>query len=353
MANVKTEHFSTIIVNEKVSYWIITLSEINWEDLKKHFLKGTFFITTFEKHNLKKNDVILIFQKHSINLKSHGFVAICQIKANIGKNELNINIFKDINMAKFISSISSLELFNEPLKYSKIESMLKKDCKNTNDFCTSAVFGSKYTKQKSVFFQLPNKLGYSLVKNLIALSDGEIEIGSTGSKNISKNEKKGEIFDDPPYSSSEEEVDDEPPYSSDSENSDDSTNDSMYDIANENDVRVVIGHIPILMIPCNLFEWSNDEYVTIKNFKKHFLECENCDKTDNNNCNIYPFVKNSLVHCTDITDENMIDSYLDYYHKEKICKFELVGNDKKNDHIYVFRILAKRHIYHNTILIMW
>lgn len=340
--------FSTITVNKHVSYWIFVLSEINWEDLKKNFSKNIFYITSFGKHEFDKNDVIFIFQKHTINLKLHGFVAICQIKDNLLDNDLEIVIFKDSNMAKYISSISALELFNTPLKIYQIESTLKSEC-GAGEFTTTSTFYSKYTKDKSVFIKLPFCLGYSLLKNLIALSDDEIDTNSKNSKSsksskLSRNEKKDDDFTETPYSSSESEFDDEPYYSSDESDTCESPND---------DVRVVIGHIPILMIPCAGFEWNSDEFMTIKNFKKHFLECKKCDKIDNNNCSSYNFIQKSLLHCSDLMEVQNIDAYLEYYHEGKICKFELIGKDREYDHAYIFRILSKHHIYHNCVLIMW
>ena len=160
-------------------------------------------------------------------------------------------------------------------------------------------------------------------------------------------ETKEDNFDDPPNSSSESEFDSEPPYSSDSDL------DSDYDYNNNDDVRIVIGHIPILMEPCNEFDWNMDEFMTIKSFKKHFLTCKKCIKTDNNECSVYPFVQNCLIHCDNMTDEKQIDGCFEYYHNGTPCKFELVGNDRNNNHMYVFRISLKHHIYHNTILVMW
>lgn len=343
-----TETFSTIIVNLSSLYWIFVLSEINWEDLKRKFFKNTFYITSFGKHTFKKSDVILIFQKHSTNTKMCGFVAICQIKDNLGENYLDIVIFKDLNMAKYISSISALEVFNTPLKVSQIDTILKADCK---DFTTAVAFNAKYTKNKSLFTMLPTQLGYYLLKNLIALSDGTLDLSSKIKPGQKKKIEKSicsssdtKMTETIETTEEDDKWDEIPAYSSDSTES---------ETDSDSDIKVVIGHIPILMIPCHTFDWNVDEYMTIKSFKKHFLECNKCDKTDNNNCNVYPFAQNCIIHCTDLKEDKAINSYLEYYHEEKICRFELLGKDKKNNHMYVFRILSKHHVYHNTLLVMW
>jgi len=90
--------YSTITVDNSTQYWIIILSEINWEDLRKHFMSNTFFLTSFKEHEFKEKDVVLIYQKHSLNARLHGFVSICQIKENIGVNRSGTFIFKDKNM---------------------------------------------------------------------------------------------------------------------------------------------------------------------------------------------------------------------------------------------------------------
>ncbi len=351
-----TELLASFVISNDTSYWIFVLTEINWEDLKKNFMKKELYITSFGKHPIKQNDIVLLYQKHTSNLRLHGFVGACQIMKNIGENNIGVTIFKDFNMAKYISSISAVELFNEPYKTSTIDHMLKIECSNSGDFTTATAFNSKYTKEKSTFLQLSNILGHSLLKNLISLSDNEVDLISKDNKStktkLSRNEKKSDNFNDAPYSSSESEFEnDEPYYSSDS----DSNLENEYDT--HNDVRVVIGHIPILFEPCNEFDWNKDEYMTTKSFKKHFLNCNKCIKTDNNECNIFPFVKNSILHCTDMKDDKQISACLEYYHNQKICKFELEGNDRKNDHIYIFRLLCKNseenHMYHNQIIVMW
>lgn len=353
------ETFSTIVVDKFVKYWLFVLSEMNWEDLKRNISKNVFYITSYGKHEFKSKDVVLIFQKHSTNPKLHGFVAIIQIKENLGENKLNklnITIFKDINMSKYISSMSALELFEIPYKISQIEHILKNEC--PSDFKNSSGFTTKYTKEKSIFINLSNKLGYSLLKNLMALSDQKIDQidltsksskkSSTSSKSVSESELELELESESDDTDDTDDTDntDTSYYSSSSESNYESESD-------DDDIRVVIGHEPILMIPCNEFEWCENEFMRIKKFKKHFLECKKCDKIDNNNCNVYPFVNNCIIHCDDMNDITQIDSCLKYYHEGKICKFELEGKDKKDNHMYVFRILSKHHVYHNTILVMW
>lgn len=344
--NNNTNNFINSLVDNTTSYWIIVLTEINWEDLRRNLERKVLFITTFGKHPVKKKDIVLIYQKHTINAQLHGFVGFCQIAENFGLNNKGVVIFKDQNMAKHISSLLIAEYFKEPYKTTIIDHILKTECSEYGCYSTASAFNAKYTKEKTTFIQLPTVLGYSLLKNLVALSDNQVDLTSKNTNKLSRNETSDDDNDDAPYSSSESEFDEEEVYSTDSDESED-------DFFNNNDVRVIIGHIPILMEPCNEFDWNKDEFMTVKSFKKHFLNCKKCIKTDNNECNVCPFVQDSVIKCIDVTDEKAIEECLDYYYNGKICKFELVGDDRKKHHMYIYRILSKHHHYHNAILVMW
>lgn len=352
------ETFSTITVDKNISYWMFVLSDINWEDLKKNLMKDVFYITSFGLQELKSNDIVFVYQKHTTNLKLHGFVCVFQIDKNIGLNKMNIKIFKDVNMSKYISSIIAIELFTEPYKISSIEHILKKECPNV--FTSYTSFNLKYTKNKSVFMPIDKSLGYSLLKNLFALSDNQIELKSANSSKSKQSNKKSDKKSvttnqsKPSVYKSEQSIQSE--QSSDCYSTEDYTSDTESDYddyENNDDVRVVIGHVPILMEPCNNFTWSKEEYMTIKNFKSHLLNCKKCNKIDNNDTSIYNYINNSVIHCSEMKNEEEIESCLKYYYNCSTCKFELIGNDRKNDHIYIFRIVSKHHIYHNCLLIMW
>ena len=135
--------------------------------------------------------------------------------------------------------------------------------------------------------------------------------------------------------------------------SDDESSDSLSE--SDSDILHKVGHIPILMIPCDKFnnnikktKWSENDI-----FMDHFLKCEKCDKIDNNNINIINFLNQSKIHYDEISDEDDIDEYLYYYHNLKSYIFTLMNDDKKYDHIYIYKVNCKGHTYHKCILILY
>ena len=65
---------------------------------------------------------------------------------------------------------------------------------------------------------------------------------------------------------------------------------------------------------------------------------------------------NSVVNQTyfkELKNEDTIDDYLEYYYNLKNYTFELSNADKDKDHIKIYRINNRSHIYHRSILIVW
>jgi hypothetical protein len=129
--------------------------------------------------------------------------------------------------------------------------------------------------------------------------------------------------------------------------------DEWYNDFDNDDIRVVCGHIPILMTPCKQFTWNKYEFLVIKEFKDHFQNCTKCNKTDNNCVSIYKDFESYKFHYDEISDPDKIDELLDDYWNCKEKKFELEGEDRKYNHVHVHMFLTKLHDYDKSILVEW
>jgi hypothetical protein len=106
------------------------------------------------------------------------------------------------------------------------------------------------------------------------------------------------------------------------------------------------------MVPCKKFKWCNDEYLILKTFKHHFLNCKKCDKTNNNN-NFFANFNNYKIHYQVLTIEDKINELLNKYHTCEKIIFEYTGDDKNYEHMYIYKINLYDNIYNNTFLIVY
>ena len=246
----------------ETKYWVYVLQYNHWEHLIALFKKNKFFISSFKKYAVNKNDIIFVYQKHKATTKT-GFVAVCQTSQAMTFNTGNkIKIFKDMNMNKHCVELSMVSLFNDPYRISQVDKLMKPICE---DFKVNS-FRTNNLKECSTFSEIKKNVGRSLLDVLVKLFDetddtSDIDSDTSCNNSDSESESKEE--------SSEESDDDE--------------------------VLMVDGHIPILMIPCPDFEWNKDSDITIKNLKKHYKFCSTCDKTDNNNTSILPALHSSEI----------------------------------------------------------
>jgi|SaaInlStandDraft_6_1057023.scaffolds.fasta_scaffold10662_2 hypothetical protein len=340
LINEKIENF---IINKNTFFWIYVLNEMNWKSLKRSFERNIFYVSTYTKYDVHENDVILIFQRHTTNLREHGFVSICQINSIFTENKTT-SIFKDINLNKFSCKLKALELFNEPYKMTKIENVLKTQC-SKEYFKSASTFNSKYTQHKSEMMRIPATLGYNIIKNFINYSNGGLNIDLVSKSDTSQCNNDDNNGDDNYSSNDSDGSDEETIFSSDGS--------TEYSDSDNDDIKVVLGHIPIIMDPCNSFDWNDHEFIVKKNFLKHFKTCSKCNKTNNNNCDIYPFLEKSILHFETMSDEDQITQCLSYYYNLENCVFEYEGKNKLNNHIHIFRIVLRGHIYHGCIFVMW
>jgi hypothetical protein len=336
------------VIKRDTCFWIFVLSEINWTDLKVNFDKESYFISSFTCPKVKEGDVILVYLQHSSNKLLHGIVSMCQLGTNLELNTLNIKLFRDINMNKYICKIKVLESFDEPYKISQLEKLMVSQYKS---FKSANAFKAKYVKDKSVFCPVDRLIGTAFVKVLINMLD---DIDSVGNKSTSSN-----YIDKSTKSNSESESESEGEESESFFNTDcsdcssENDEDEWYNDFDNDDIRVVCGHIPILMTPCKQFTWNKYEFLVIKEFKDHFQNCTKCNKTDNNCVSIYKDFESYKFHYDEISDPDKIDELLDDYWNCKEKKFELEGEDRKYNHVHVHMFLTKLHDYDKSILVEW
>jgi hypothetical protein len=332
--NMKYKNDVDLVIHSTTEYWFYMVTEDTWDQITNNFSKNKYILSSYYEEKVSKNDIILIYKKHS-PLKT-GFVCICQASSNMKINSENTRIFKDKNMNKFCFVASSITQFNQIYRLTQIDTKLKTSYK---DFKIES-FRKNYIKNQTTFIKIISSLGRALVEVLIHLSDTEKPQDIVSTKSKSESDESDDTDD-----------------TDESDESDDTDSESESESESESDdVLITTGHIPILMIPCPDFEWQKDNNkITIDNFKKHYKSCDKCDKTDNNNCAIYPYLidKNAKIICEEITDYDDIELYANHYWNLENYKFELEGDEKKHNHVHIFRINSRDHMYHKCIMIVW
>lgn len=335
---------ATIIVYSKTKFWLYKLQDTQWDHLLSLFNKKKFYVSSFKDYKIKQNDVIIIYHK-SNNFKKCGFVAICQTLTDMKHNSNGIKIFIDTNMNKFYCELSIASTFNVPQRISQIENHLKLNCKSFS----LTTFKSKYISSEYAFCNIPEDIGSELINVL-------------SQENNLQSEKKEDNFKKKIESDSDSKLESELESENSFENSSDSSEDdsksyidqseSSSDESND-DILVVKGHIPIMMIPCADFVWDSDSEISLKNFKKHYNTCSICEKTDNNNISLTQILENAEIYCRELKNEERLEEYLEHYYELRNYKFEVIDEDKKYNHVYIYRINQRGHIYHKCILIIW
>jgi hypothetical protein len=312
-------------IYEKTTFWIYKISNNYWEQLNNLFKKKKFFISSFGPYKLIKHDIVLIYRKHTSAIRN-GFVAMCQVCSNMKQNTSNLKIYNDINMNKYYCEVDIVCIFDSPYKLTNISKTLKDMGK---------IFNFSSIKKICTKNELFTAIDQSTGKNII-------RILSEGSQNSTKNANNND-------SSSESES----ISNSSSESDTYSELSSETELSDDDDILVIRGHIPIIMTPCHEFVWDQNPAITIKNFKKHYKFCNMCEKTDNNNCSLLPILEKAEVYSKELKDDEKLEEYLEYYYNLKNYTFELIDDDKKYDHVYLYRINNRSHIYHRCILIVW
>lgn len=318
-------------ITKNTMFWLFVLSETNWNDLKTNYERGEYYVSSYTNPNINKNDIIIIYQQHKTNKLNHGIVSICQVNNSLTKNNKKIKIFRDINMNKYITDLCALTHYDTPYRISQMEKTL---CQKCNVFKSANWFKKKYIKEKTTFILIDKSLGTQIIRLIIECPD-DLESNITNS--ISKTTN---FYDSDSYSEWGSSVDE-------------NNTSSEYISSDDDCIRILDGHIPVVMIPCKNFKWSDDDESIIHEFKKHFIDCKKCEVTDNNDVSIYKDFNSYIFEYDELTDEDEINKKLEQYYNCSNCKFELEGKDKNKKHMYIYKINLRNHIYHKTLLVIW
>jgi len=310
--------------NPDTKYWIISLDSLFWNQLKSNFIKGNYHIATPEKADLNQSDIIIYYQKHRTPTQN-GFVGMAEISSALKLNsEPRIKVYNDQNMNKYYCSVKKIVLFENVCRLSELVNFCKE---NAYKGCSETYYRKNLLRKLVILYQADKKIGEQTVEALFRLSDDIKQADTKQSDSKSDSESDSEIS----YIESD----------TDSEYTD-----------NEG-TREVIGHIPILGIPCDGLVWDTKSYEqTANNFKKHYMMCKKCEWTNNNSVELSCFFKTNKMYCQDIKDNGEISKYIELYHNLKSYRFVMSGDDK-SDCIYVYRINQRGNMYHRCMIIIY
>jgi len=325
---IKSESIGEFKIDNNIKFWLYSLKNDSWKCLDNLYKneKYCYYVPTIESVNIKKNDIIFMYQQHKYP-KLNGFVGICNASGKFKKNDSKIKFFNDINLGRFYTDTISMDKFDNPIRISLLEKSL---LKHAPEFKSYNTFKIKYiSKQNTILTEISRTIGLALLKILIKMSESIPENTSDFIESSGESDNCSDSSD---------------PSESSDESSDDSDDDAIY---------VVKGHIPILINPCKSFAWNDDNDIILHAFKKHYNTCDKCEKIDNNDYQFSPFLERGEISFDELKKEDTIDKYLEYYHNLKNYTFELCNDDKHKDHIKIYRINNRSHIYHRSILIVW
>ena len=299
-------------------FHIYTITESVWNHLCRLYAKKDYYFSCFKNYIVKSNDHIIFYQK-SDNPAKRGFVGMCQTESDLQLNVKKIKIFNDINLNTFYCTVKNVTLFYTVIKISNINNDLKKQ---TTSYKSLQSFSCKYLKKIEEFTTLPLDIGKKIINILIDANKLDLSV-----KDVSDNSSN----------------------SSDS-SSNESDDESVDESVDESDEYLIKGHIPILFEPCKKFIWDGD---IIKNFKYHYIECEKCIKTDNNDIQIIKQLNKSIYLIKKIKDIDEIEKYCNNYYNLTKCYYEVSDKLKDKNCINLLKIINYEHVYNKCILILW
>jgi hypothetical protein len=352
-----------INITSTINFWLCRIPDNYWNQLKKMFKKKNMRISSCFYHKINKNDIILIYSKTTIPIGS-GFVGFAQIGSSLIKNEENIKIFNDLNMNKVYWDLKNVHVFDDPFTLGQIEKKLKavESKSKTLPIKNHIMKEYHYVKLAKV---MANDVFDILVEQYKEI-EHQKELKIESENNI---ESESESEDDSEYgsgsdsNSSSDNNSNSDSYSnsgSDSDgdsNSDDSGSDSNSDSNSDSDDSEsededLEGHIPIIMIPCESFKWTDDKNKSIKNFKKHYISCEECDKTDNNTCSFIHNMSKTKIRYNVVKKENRIRGQINCYHESKIYNLSEKTDNIRNS-INIYKIHISGHMYNKCLVVVW
>ena len=345
-------NFQYIKTNE-TSFWIYTIKDTFWNILDKNIK----FLVSYKKDVINNGDIIFI---HYVNtnrknpIYKHGIIALC-----VAETYQNINvskkIFDDKNLNKYILNVKDITIFN---KTYSLNTLLE----NNQKFKSPAYFIKKYASDNVSLKVIDNNIGLLLL--------------SIFNKILNTNDNSDNNSDNDDSDNDNSDNDNSDNDNSDNNNSDnDDNNDNDNNSVNTNNIKnnvvapiksynsditfdksdnsddepmSTVGNIPILLIPCKELEQQLDN---IEKIKTHYMDCEKCNRYNNNKREIYnDLIKRKISYkiITDINEINKIEKSYNEISKYLRLQYGIIEPD-----IIFTKISKTTHYYNNCIFILW
>ena len=352
------EHIGDIAVNRNTQYWTYIINNKSWDKML-NYIQDTEapYIMSFKKADVLEGDVICVYTK---GIACTGFIAIIQAHKNITENkDKKIKIFKDNIANKFCVKIRVFTLLQKAFTLKNVSVYFEED-----PYYTSiGSFRSKYIKGDLMFIKIPGSIGKNMVKGLYELSDNYEETSireesekkdkKENEKQKQKNNKKKEVVC---VVKKNNNVSEDYEYSAEDFDIIENTSDSEYDLVEcvsfeKNDA--VTPMIPILFDPCGSFRWPdecNDNKDFIKEFKKHYTKCKECECTNNNSKDIHVcLIKCVIEFEMACGGDEEFEKLFNAYH----CASEYNTYEYNDDFIKLYIVDNICHDYNKSIIIEW
>lgn len=346
-----------IITSSKDIFWIYKMSK-NLVEQFENFPE--MVLTSFQNYNIKKKDIILLYQKEKIK---NGFIGICRASDNQALNK-NIKLFKDENLNKYMIKLNFATIFDQPIKLEKIFEFIRMDI---NGYKNMSSFRITYLKDMDCVTKLDYN-GNKIVDKLFELTllNNVIESVENKKKNLKKEQTKSVVNNKKTKNNVNKIVSinkkllkkNNIKLIDDIKNSDDDTisiSSSNKELELSDNLELESeknnkGLIPILIVPCDNFKFPIKDQK--KYFKNHYLNCNNCDITNNNNLELSSVIDDAYIEIVTIIDEK--DPYFDpplesYFRLENYEPMDL----KSNPFIRVSYINNGNKLYDKCLLVSW
>ena len=373
-----------VAVTNISNFWIHVLTKDQWDIILNNFENKKFYVSAFNFSNITTGDILIIYQNSESPSKPGGFVGLCEVSSDMTRNDGSldpnnkknpsgiIRVYDDGNMNRYVSRISTVMVFEDPIKISLLADIIN----NTeSEFGTIKKFRAAI-KGDCIFAQIYSPdFGLEIVKKLHEISNNQIEEKSKArsqAESESQNSKdmdKGDDVenkedntenntenqtDDNTEDNTENQTDDNTEDNTENQTDDntedntdsvDSDLESDSDLTNSNNSNVsenrymIKNNIPIMMVLCkpvvNKILRLNKSKEIVKIVYDHYVNCEECDITNNNTRELSVSVKNIGIHnikyvADDYTD--VLVSYLsDQTYPPKISDNNEDNNEDNND----------------------
>jgi hypothetical protein len=327
--------------NINSQYWIYIISSTDWKYLFNKYNNNKFILSSFNKVDILKNDIIIIYQKNKNN--NNGFMAFGIVSNDMKKNDMNIKIFQDKNMNRFYIELNVISMSDNNYKIMDIDKKLQK-CKEYIKY-KKYTFLHKYIIGNANFVNIPKNVGKNIVEELFKTfkKDNLKKEKNNNFLNImldnSNIEKDIEINIDEYMENIEKKID----------VVEEIVPDEIIDgINNEHAENIIIGKIPILIIPCK----DCINIISIDSFINHYNSCDSCEIINNNNREINKeLINRKMYHKNLKNSENFLNIITLY---QEVKKYVYCFNEIPEIlPIYLISIDNKYCMYNSCYFIVW